>query len=58
MKQKSAISPEVEKILSQCADNAERIRIARRLEAIAAEIWERVFEEKTPSQAKPPFRRN
>ncbi len=58
MKSKSAISPEVEEILSRCANNAERVRVAKRLEAIAAEIWERVFGEKkenTPSQR---FQRN
>ena len=58
MKQKNAMSPEVEKILSQCSDNAERIRIARRLEAIAAEIWERVFEEKRTYPPRSAFKRN
>jgi hypothetical protein len=59
-KQKNAISPQVEAILSQCADDADRIRIAKRLEAIAAELWERVFGEKKPGTTVQfqPFRRN
>jgi hypothetical protein len=58
MKDKSAISPQVEEILSRCSDNAERIRIARRLEAIASELWERVFGEQKPGPTMPPFPRN
>jgi hypothetical protein len=58
MKEQSAISPQLEEILSRCTDNAERIRIAKRLEAIAAEIWEQVFGEKKSNPLLPPFRRN
>jgi len=58
MKDKSAISPQVEEILSRCCDNAERIRIARRLEAIAGELWAQVFGEQKPSPMPPPFRPN
>jgi hypothetical protein len=58
MKDDNAISPQVEEILSRCCDNAERIRIARRLEAIANELWERVFGEKRPGPMSPPFPRN
>jgi hypothetical protein len=58
MKDENTISPQVEEILSRCCDNAERIRIARRLEAIAAELWERVFGNKEPDAMLPPFRRN
>ena len=58
MKSNSAITPEVDEILSRCADNAERIRVAKRLEDIAAEIWERVFGEKKTTSALPRFHRN
>jgi len=58
MKYENPISPQVEDILSRCNDNAERIRIARRLEAIAAELWERVLGDKKPDAMLPPFRRN
>ncbi len=58
MKPNSAITPEVDEILNRCADNAERIRVARRLEAIAAEIWERVFGDKKTTPTLPRFHRN
>ena len=58
MKTTNPISPEVEDILSRCVDNAERIRVAKRLEAIAGEIWERVFGQKKPEPQFPPFYRN
>ncbi len=58
MKPNNAITPEVDEILSRCADNAERIRVAKRLEAIAAEIWERVFGEKKGNPTFQRFRRN
>jgi lambda repressor-like predicted transcriptional regulator len=58
MKNENPISPQVEEILSRCCDNAERIRIARRLEAIAAELWAQVFDDKKPDAMLPPFRRN
>ena len=58
MKDKNTISPQVEEILSHCSDNAERLRIARKLEAIAAELWERVFGEKKPDPNTSPYQRN
>lgn len=58
MNTKNAITPEVEAILAQCRDNAERIRVAKRLEAIAAEIWKRVFGEQKQDPQAPRFRRN
>lgn len=58
MKDQNPISPQVEEILSRCCDDAERIRVARRLEAIAAELWERVLGDKKPDAMMPPFRRN
>ena len=58
MKEKSAISPQVEEILNRCCDDAEKLRVARRLEAIASELWEQVFGEGKPDATSPPFRRN
>ena len=58
MKSNNAITPEVDEILSRCADNAEKVRVARRLEAIAAEIWEQVFGHEKPTSAFPRFHRN
>ena len=58
MKPNNAITPEVDEILSRCADNAERVRVAKRLEAIAAEIWDRVFGDQKPTPAFERFRRN
>lgn len=58
MKDQNPISPQVEEILGRCCDDAERIRVARRLEAIAAELWERVLGDKKPDAMMPPFRRN
>ena len=58
MNTKNPISPEVEAILENCVDNAERVRVARRLEAIAAEIWERVFGDKPRDAQAPRFHRN
>ena len=55
MKTTNPISPEVEDILSRCVDNAERIRVAKRLEAIAGEIWERVFGQKKTDPQFPRF---
>jgi hypothetical protein len=57
-KSNNAISPEVDAILSRCVDNAERVRVAKRLEAIAAEIWERVFGERKADPQFPRFYRN
>jgi hypothetical protein len=58
MNTKNAITPEVEAILSNCHDDAEKVRVARRLEAIAAEIWERVFGEQKQEPQTPRFHRN
>jgi hypothetical protein len=55
MKDKNSISPQVEEILSHCSDNAERLRIARKLEAIAAELWQRVFGEQKPDPTASPY---
>lgn len=58
MKTKNAITPEVEAILNNCVDNAEKVRVAKRLEAIAAEIWEQVFGNQKKDPQFPRFHRN
>lgn len=58
MNDTNPITPQLEEILNRCHDNAERIRIAKRLEAIAAELWERAMGQKKPDASLPPFQRN
>ncbi len=58
MNTKSPITPEVEAILDNCADDAEKVRVAKRLEAIAAEIWLRVFGERGKDPQSPRFHGN
>ncbi len=58
MKTKNPITPEVEAILDKCVDDAEKLRVARRLEAIAAEIWRRVFSRQPVDKGRPRFHQN
>jgi hypothetical protein len=58
MNPNNPITPEVEAILANCVDNAEKVRVAKRLEAIAAEIWDRVFGEQRKDPHAARLRRN